>query len=61
MKVYVFGVYTYKTYGGNLVEIKVIAKSRGEARKIVESMVYYSTYINADEGILLNDEYDYTC
>ena len=59
MKVFVFGAYTYKTYGGRLVEIKVIAETKKEAYAIAYDMCKNSQYINIDEGVLLNDEYDY--
>lgn len=59
MKVFVYAAYTYKAYGENLVEIKVIAENKKEAYAIVRDMCENSKYINTDEGILLNDEYDY--
>lgn len=58
MKVFVYAAYTYKAYGENLVEIKVIAENRKEAYAIVRDMCENSKYINTDEGIFLNDEYD---
>lgn len=56
MKVFVYAAYTYT---GKLVEIKIIAETRKEAYKIARDMCENSKYINIDEGILLNDEYDY--
>ncbi|MBO5969170.1 MAG: hypothetical protein J6S14_11815 [Clostridia bacterium] len=57
--VYVYGAYLRKRYGGHLVEIKVIAQSRSEARTIVRGMIENSPHIDVDEGLLLNDEYEY--
>ena len=59
MKVFVYGAYTYQCYGGRLVEIKVIAENKKEARMITENMCDNSKYIDSDEGVFLNDEYDY--
>lgn len=59
MKVFVYGAYTYQCYGGRLVEIKVIAENKKEARAIAENMCENSKYIDIDEGVFLNDEYDY--
>lgn len=59
MKVFVFGAYTYKSYGERLVEIKVIAETKKEAYEIARDMCENSKFINIDEGLLLNDEYDY--
>lgn len=59
MKVYVYGAYTYRAYGERLVEIKVIAETKKEAGEIARDMCQNSKYINLDEGLLLNDEYDY--
>ena len=59
MKVFVYGAYTYRAYGERLVEIKVIAETKKEAYEMVRDMCENSKYINIDEGVFLNDKYDY--
>lgn len=54
--------YTYAAYdwNGNLVEITVIAESRGAAGKMARCILEGSReYINSDEGIVLNNEEEY--
>ena len=59
MKVYVYGAYTYKSMGERLVEVKIIAPDKGTAYTIARDMFENCRFINTDEGIFLNDEYDY--
>ena len=58
MKKYSFSAYDRK---GRLVELKVIAESKGEAGKLARGIFNSSfEFIDTDEGIFLNDEEDYT-
>jgi len=59
MKVFIFGAYTYKKYGGKLIEIKIIAEDKKMANEIMRDIYYNSNCIEVDEGFFLNDEYDY--
>lgn len=56
MKVFVYVAYDRKE---NPVEIKVIAENKIEAYAIARDMCENSRYIDIDEGVYLNDEYDY--
>lgn len=58
MRAFTYGAYTYQCYGGRLVEIKVIAENKREAYAIAYNMCDNSNYIDTDEGVFLNDEYD---
>lgn len=60
MKVFVFGAYTYKSFGGNLIEIKIIAEDRKTANEMMRDICKNSKCIDADDGFFLNDEYDYS-
>ena len=60
MKVFIFGAYTYKKYGENLIEVKIIAEDRKTANEMMRDIMENSNCINADEGFFLNDEYDYS-
>lgn len=58
MKKYTYGAYDRK---GRLVELKVIAETKGEADKLARDIFHSAfDFINVDEGIWLNDEEDYT-
>lgn len=57
MKKYIFGAYDRN---GRLVELSVIAENRAEAGKMARSILESAReYIDVDDGIFLNDEYDY--
>ena len=58
MKKYTFAAYDRK---GRLVELKLIAESKGEADKTARD-IFHSAFehIDTDEGIFLNDEEDYS-
>lgn len=60
MKVFMFGAYTYKSYGGKLIEIKIIAENNKMAYEMMRDICESSKCIDADDGFFLNDEYDYT-
>lgn len=60
MKVFMFGAYTYKSYGGKLIEIKIIAKDEKIACEMMRDICEHSYCIDNDDGFFLNDEYDYT-
>lgn len=54
--------YTYAAYDrkGRLVELTVIAETKGEADKLARGIFHSSfEFIDTDEGIFLNDEEDY--
>lgn len=59
MKVFLFGVQTYKRYGGNLIEIKIIAEDRKMADEMIQDIIKNSKCIDEDEWYALNDMYDY--
>lgn len=59
MKVYVFGAETYKSFGGKLIEIKIIAEDKKTAVEMMRDICKNSKCINEDEGFFLNDEWDY--
>lgn len=59
MKVFKFGAYTYKKYGGKLIEIKIIAENEKIANEMIRDIIENSKCIDNDEGYFLSDEYDY--
>ena len=59
MKVFMFGAYTYKRYGGKLIEIKIIAEDKTMANGMMRDIAKHSNCIDDDEGFFLSDEYDY--
>lgn len=59
MKVFIFGAYTYKRFGGKLIEVKIIAEDKKTANEMMRDIMTNSKCIDADEGFFLNDEYDY--
>lgn len=54
-------VYTYGAYlhDGSLIEIKVIAEHQEDAFDVVRDMCSQSNYVDMEQGIFLNDEYEY--
>ncbi len=59
LKVFVYGAYTHKSYGGKLIEVKIIAESEKMANKMMRDIKTNSKCIDTDKGYFLNDEYDY--
>lgn len=59
MKVFIFGAYTYKKYGGKLIEVKIIAEDRKTANEMMRDIMENSKCIDADDGFFLSAEYDY--
>ena len=57
MKKYIYGAYDRN---GRLVELSVIAESQYDAGIMARGILEAAReYIDTDEGIYLNDEYDY--
>lgn len=57
MRKYIYGAYDRN---GRLVELSVIAEGKAEADKMARGIFESAReYIDTDDGIYLNDEYDY--